>query len=191
MPLYEYYIRSGNETTGPHADSFVANRISSGGLAEGATVARVLKGTSPSPSDFLPAASVRLTSSANVAPRREGYPPAYPNDEPASHRPSAGVPSPGASTSNGAGQMTLAYLCAVLGVILVVAGLVVMHQYEGGTDLGGSFGSVGGDGPVGGDAYNYIIRANWGIGWVSAGVAAEVLAAVLALGSIRTRLAPR
>ncbi|MEX1186734.1 MAG: hypothetical protein WEA80_09110 [Gemmatimonadaceae bacterium] len=65
----------------------------------------------------------------------------------------------------------LSVLLMLAAVFLVGDGLWVMYSYDG----------INREGPVGGDAYNYIIWSARGTGLICAGVAAAVLSATLAI----------
>lgn len=69
----------------------------------------------------------------------------------------------------------------LIAALLVIVGFDTMMTYDSG------YGSS--DKIVGGDAYNYIIRSNRGVGMVCAGIASAVVSTTLGLFSVRSELA--
>lgn len=179
MPLYDYYVRTPDgQTTGPHPPGAVVQASRSGTLGDGATFARVLRGKPPAEGDFRAATPDNVE--AWVAP-----------NEPAAGTAGGSPTRPGPAADTGGGWMTAAAVLGALAVALVAFGLFSMYDYQGGVEDPIYGGSIGGDGPVGGDAYNYIIRANWGAGWVTAGVALGALSAAAALAGVRKAVLAR
>lgn len=85
--------------------------------------------------------------------------------------------SPSESSSGGTGYVTMAFVFIIISVVLIGVGFETMLTYD--TAYGSS------DKIVGGDAYNYIIRANRGVGFICAGVASSVISATFGVLSIR------
>ena len=86
----------------------------------------------------------------------------------------------GGSGSGGIGYVVMAFIFITVAIIFIGVGFDTMLTYDSG------YGSS--DKIVGGDAYNYIIRANRGIGYICAGVASSVISATFGALSVRSKL---
>lgn len=80
-------------------------------------------------------------------------------------------------SSDGYGAALFAVLFLVLAGAFVFTGLRTMYTYNSLRD-----------GIVGGDAYNYIILAQRGVGLIASGVAAAVVGCAIAVLSLRSKL---
>lgn len=86
-------------------------------------------------------------------------------------------PMTATKSSSGSGLIVFSALFLLAAAFLVGNGLWIMYSYDGLTK----------EGPVGGDAYNYIIWAARGTGMICAGVAAAVTAATLSIMAVWSR----
>jgi hypothetical protein len=84
-------------------------------------------------------------------------------------------------SSNSKNFLVAAGVFVLIAALLVIVGFDTMMTYDSG------YGSS--DKIVGGDAYNYIIRSNRGVGMVCAGIASAVVSTTLGLFSVRSELA--
>jgi hypothetical protein len=84
-------------------------------------------------------------------------------------------------SSNSKNFLVAAAVFVLIAALLVIVGFDTMMTYDSG------YGSS--DKIVGGDAYNYIIRSNRGVGMVCAGIASAVVSTTLGLFSVRSELA--
>jgi hypothetical protein len=89
------------------------------------------------------------------------------------------LPSPASPSQATSGAVGAAWFFLVLGIALVAIGFVVMYQYES----DGSAGKI-----VGGDAYNYIIIATRGVGFMVAGAVCGLVGVAALLTGIHSRL---
>lgn len=169
--------------TGPYPLDDIRERVRSGTLDAPTEIALARPGAVPGPNEYRPATADNVAHLLDRSGRAADL-----------------AAASGADTSRpGQGWMRAAGVLAALAVLLVVFGLYTMYTYDAGTDyeslrsmLGDdSLVSVPNDGPVGGDAYNYIIRANWGAGWIASGVACATLSVVATLGALRSTLLAR
>lgn len=76
-------------------------------------------------------------------------------------------------------KRTFSILFLILAALLTAYGLHVMHTYESADKI------------VGGDAYNFIILASRGTGWICAGIVSGLFAAVLALFDLADKAADK